>query len=426
MSSYLRALHDHVAAVYDRRCLLFLSAILLFAAPACAIDTSFPLAWSGATGPSDGFLIPDASRSPVELFEEGLTGRARVLYTVPGKKAPNGAYSASLTLYDNGNVLTVRGAGVPAADGSIDAAWTSSGKTPATVRVTLSRLATNPQANVLQGEATVGSRKYPFFLVPEPYSKTSPYAGTPTIPGPGTYNFFVLDSNATIGSGTGFVTIDAAGMAKFAGTLTDGSKVSLAVPVLVGGGKHFLAVAGLAGKGFLGAWAHGDRTQADSDWHGAAITVPAGKPPIGGLSFLVSPLNPVSTGASPLRWSRGQMFLKYDPYFWVQTGEVGFDGRSRFATVDDTPESFNGAGASNVRLKSLVLDSRKGLVKGAITHFFTPAPNGYSGDNLVTYLLSSTLTGALNQKSGIISGRINTKSAGTSSGFFDIIDAASP
>lgn len=426
MSSYLRAPSNFVAAVYVRRCLLFLSATLLFAAPTRAIDASFPLGWSGATGPTNGFLIPDATRSPVEFFEEGLTGRSRVLYTAPGPKAPQGAYSASLTIYDNGSFLTVRGAGVPAADGSIEDTWTSSSKTPATVRVKLSRLATNPQASVLQGEATVGSRKYPFFLVPEPYSKTAPYAGTPAVPGPGTYNFFVLDSNAAIGSGTGFVTIDAAGTAKLAGTLTDGSKISLAAPVLIGGDKHFLAVAGLAGKGFLGAWAHGDRTQADSDWHGAAITVPAGKPAIGGLSFLISSLNPVSSGASPLRWSRGQMFLKYDPYFWVQTGEVAFDGRSRFATVDDRPESFNGAGASNVRLKSLVLDPGKGLVKGNITHYYTPAPNGYSGDNLVTYVLSSTLTGALNQKSGIISGRINTKSAGTSSGFFDIIDAASP
>ncbi len=398
---------------------LFAAALLLVGGRASAFDASFPLAWSGATGATDEFLLPLADRFPAELFEQGLTGRARLLYTAPGTKSPDGAYSASLTLHDNGSVLTVRGSGVPAADGSIDATWTSSGKTPGSVGVKLTRLVTDPQAPLLQGEATVGLRRYPFFLVPEPYSKAVPYAGSSTVPGPGTYSFFIEHPLRATGTGSGFASISAAGMAKFAGTLADGSKVSLSAPILIGGGKHFLAVAGAAGKGgFFGGWAQGDRSQPDSDWHGVATTASAGQSAREGLQFLLSSFNPAAAPFLP--WSRGRMHLEFNPYFFVANGTLAFDGRTRFIAEpradvpNDDSRLLNGANASAVRINALTLDPRKGMVKGLIGHMSGPA------------VLRSTLTGALNQKSGVISGRIAPQTATDNPGFFDITDATFP
>ena len=444
MSSYIlmhRALNSLVAAVYDRRCLskchkhpaddvspsrakrpccssflpflFFFVWLLLFIGRAHAIDASFPAAWSGATGATDGLLLPVSDRSPVELFEQGITGRARVLYVPPGAKAPQGSYSASLTLYDNGSVHTFRGTGVPGADGSIQATWTYSGKTPGSVAVKLSRLPLDPQALILQGEAVVGSRRYPFFLVPEQYSKTVPFTASSAVTGPGVQSFFVQHPTLAVGAGSGFATIGADGTAKFAGILADGSKVSLSAPILVGGGRHFLAAAGVAGKGgFFGGWAHADRTQSESDWRGAALTAAVGQAPREGLDFLLAAFNPAAAPVLP--WTRGLLHAEFNPYFFVATGTVAFDGRSRFAAeprpdvADDDSRFLNGANASGVRINSLTLDPRKGLVKGLIGHLSGPAA------------LRSTLTGALNQKSGVITGRIAPRTATDAPGFFDI------
>jgi hypothetical protein len=398
---------------------LIAAALFLVGSHASALDESFPLAWSGATGATDDFLPPFADRFPVDLFERGITGRARVLYVSPGPKSPDGAYSGSLTIYDNGSVLTFRGSGVPAADGSIEATWTSSGKTPSSVGVKLSRLATGPQALVLQGEATVGLSRYPFFIVPEPYSKTAPYDGSSSVPGPGTYSFFIEHPLLDTGSGSGFATIDSSGMAKFVGTLADGSKISLTAPILIAGGKHILAAAGLAGKGsFFGGWALGDRTQTDSDWRGVAMTASAGPSVHEGLSFLLSYFDPAAAPILP--WSRGLMHLEFNPHFFVANGTVAFDGRTRFTAdpranvADDDSRLLNGANASGVRINALTLDPRKGTVKGLIGHMSGSA------------VFRSTLTGALNQKSGIITGRIAPQTDTDSPGFFDIIDATLP
>jgi hypothetical protein len=393
-----------------------LAATMLSTACAFAqsIGASFPAAWSGAAGSSGALLVPAAGRSPVSLFEQGLAGRLRVLYTAPGGKSPQGAYSGTLTLYDNGSVLTVRGSGVPAADGSIDATWTSSGKSPASVQVRLSRLVTDPQAMLLQGTATVGPRQYPIFLLPESYGKSAPFAGDDSVPGPGNSSFFLVDFLRATGSTTGSVVVDAAGVAKFTGILSDGAKFTATAPVLVGGGRTFLAVAGPAGKGgFLGAWAHADRSQADSDWHGKGLVATGPQRVADELDFRLAGVTAPAAGTSPLPWSKATLHLEFEPYFFVANGTITFDGRSRF-TADpeksgDNARFLNGANGSGVRLNSLSLDARKGLVKGQMTHF---------SDGQV---LAINLNGAVNPKSGVIEGRIAPRSAGQNSGFFDII-----
>lgn len=405
---------------------LLLASLLLCAGRVLALDASIPLAWSGAAGATNSLLLPDANRSPVGLFEQGLTGRVNVLYVLPGKKAPEGAYSGSLTLYDNGSVVTFRGSGTPGPDGSIVASWISSGKTPGTVGIKLARLFTNPQAPFLYGDATIGSRKYPLFIVPQTYSKTAPFAGSSTVPGPGSQNFFVIHPRLATGTGTGFATIGTDGLAKFAGILADGSKVSASAPVLVGGGTHFLALAAPAGKGgFFGAWAHGDRARADSDWRGAAMTAALGKPERQGLQFLVSAVRSSAAGSS-LPWSRGVLHIEFEliqpnetlPQKKLANGTVTFDGRSRLVPDPRTPGDksgiLNGANASGLAVLSLTLDGLKGIAKGKVTYFNGPA------------VLFSSLTGALNYKSGVISGRMAPRSADETPGFFDVQAVDSP
>lgn len=418
------------------RCILrlLLSAMLISGNQARGDDATLPSAWCGVIGPAESVVMPETVESVVSYlanghFTKGLRGAIGIRFSPPKRNASVGAYSATMTIFDGERVVVFRAKGTSeSGDGAIDATWTAKGKPPVTAGLRLARVSRDSQRPFLLGEVTVSSQTYPVLLVPETFSKSSPYDGTgmsdgeavPASGGPGTYNFRLAELFRQYGSGSGWSKVDSLGRAKLAGNLPDGSKFSASVPVLSDGG-HLLAVAALAGKnGFLGAWAIGDLEKADSDWNGRATMAMPGHGTDEEILFALSAFN--RQDGAPLGWSLGEMYLQAPAFaygLFAVNGKVEFNGsrifKARPRYTGDSSGILNGANAAGVKLVSLTLDPRKGLVKGAVSFFNGEVP------------LRSTLAGVLNQKAGVIDGRIlpPSKDSGLLPGYFDIIDAAS-
>jgi hypothetical protein len=362
--------------------------------------------WSGAVGPVGSTMLPDPSRPPVEFFEDGAAGRLSLTLASPTTTAPNGTYTAQLDLYNGTQAFTFRYKGSLKLGGGIQDIWVASGKTPASITISMNRSVMDPEAPFLTGEAVLSGSRYPVFAMPHLFTKKSPLPASVA----GAFAFFLHDQIGSRGTGFGSATITPDGGVKVAGTSSDGSKFTQSSNILYTGGQHFFASAGLVGKtGFIGAWALRDPSFVDSDWsgyarHGQSSTY---------VTRVILSSNAKIAGQSALSWTAGSLHLELNPDFFVANGDVTFDGKSRFTIAGQSSVFLNGANPWGVQLKSLQLNLSTGLATGSVEYYYIPV--------LTSELrVKATLSGALNKKSGEIHGRIQAARNPLLSGPFQV------
>ena len=367
--------------------------------------------WSGAVGPVGSTMLPDPSRPPVEFFEDGAAGRLSLTLASPTTTAPNGTYTAQLDLYNGTQAFTFRYKGSLKPGGGIQDIWVSSGKTPASISISMNRSVMGPEAAFLTGEAVLSGSRYPVFAMPHLFTSKNPLPASVA----GAFAFFLHDQLGSRGTGFGSATITPVGGVKLAGTSGDGSKFTQSSNILYTGGQHFFASAGLVGKtGFIGAWALRDPSFVDSDWsgyarHGQSSTY---------VTRVILSSNTRPAGQSALSWTAGSLHLELNPDFFAANGDVTFDGKSRFTPVGlDYGQSrgiLNGANARGAQHQSLQLKLSTGPATGSVEYYYIPSPTS------IALREKATLSGALNKKSGEIHGRIQAARNPLLSGPFQV------
>lgn len=366
-----------------------------------------PGRWSGAAGVPGATMVPDPSSVPVEFFQEGLAGRLQISISAPSSKAPQGAYTAKLTLRHGNKTLAFRKKGALAADGSISASWSASG---VTTQVALNRSPMAPNAAFLYGTATIDSTSYPIFLLPETFGAKAPL---PTGVHGG-FTLFLHDPALSDGTGFGTASISKTGAVKISAKLSDGTKTTQSSAILLGGSTPFFVTASpIRPTGFLGAWALRDTSPEDCDWNGYALQT--GDP----RRLLLSSFSKPAPNQPAFPSSSAMLDLQLNPDFFAANGQIAFDGKKRFfagSGLSSHQQSaiLDGANPWGVSLLSLTLNPSTGAATGRIEYFFI------SESTSMTRRESANLAGMLNRKSGEIHGFIQARRALSLSGPFQV------
>lgn len=396
-----------------RSWLPLLSVLVLFSQSLAGATTPAPTppplfqgSWIGAAGPSNSFSLPEDF-----LLDswDSVSGALKISFTKPALKTPNGSYSATLSIFDGYATWALKGKGAISGSNTIVGSWTTTAKGAPSCQVNLALSGSDQLC--LTGTALLsgshGIFSYPLFAMPLSFNaKSNP------LPDSGTYTLFLKDPSGVAGTATGSASMTTAGAVRIAGTFTNGKKFSASSTVLSYAGKQFFTLFFSPTKTTaFGAWALKDSSLPDSDWAGPALLGTSSLDLA--LARYTKPLanTPIVSWTSP-----ATLFLSH-PDFLAADGLVSLSSANKLLVNFD---SGSGLGASPFISFSLSLNSANGMVTGSAKY---PNPNPPARPDLFLPPISATITGALNQKSGMILGCVLPKTSNASSGDFDITPA---
>ena len=360
--------------------------------------------YSGAVGELGDILPPllTGTNQPLAPHFLSVNGSLTLTVSSPSPASPDGAYSATLNFFDGTANLVFRGKGNMGPGGILqNATWTTGGRTPRTVAVSLSPLANGAGSQGLAGTALLaGNQTCDVLAGKQIYSaKSNPW--------PVAESLFTMTLPVTddpfAGTGACTVAISSDGVAKIAGRLGDGSAITLSSPVWGATGAPaekilFLATPVANNLGFLGGWL-ARQVVAPGPWVGAGTcALPGFAHPI---APAMSPYAKPAPNSPAVNWPAPATLNIINADFLNLGGNVTINSANKLAV---TPASGNVS-------YSLVLNPATGAVSGQCSYL----PLGTLSPKKAT----ATICGVLDQSTRRIDGLILFSPANT--GILEIV-----
>ena len=343
---------------------------------------------------AEGYL-PDSLDS-----YESFTGSMQLTFAKPSTSLPNGAYTASLSVFHGNQTVQFKSKGALETGGVLtNSTWTNSGKSPVSAQISLQITNDFALNQFASGNITIDSQAYGFFAGKQVFqSKTNPLSAADS----GKATFFLTGFGSEgISADTGVAAIDIApaGTARFAGQLADGSKLTGSFPVLGAAGADNVipfAFSGSRDKSLISGYARRTVSRETFDWSGPA-SWPAPARSTKELTASLARYTPPVKGGSALAWTApANISITSDSFDLIQ-GNATFSPPSRLTAAIQAPG----------RILSLKLNPANGMLTGSLSE-----PNSKK--------VAMTFLGAVNQSyeslssgSGSILGFSTTGSNGT-------------
>jgi hypothetical protein len=341
---------------------------------------------------SVGWLLPpllNGSGQKLAPSLEWTAGSLAITVGLPTSKSPNGTYSAVLNVFDGtaNRLFRVKGNMGPG-NTLQDVTWSTSGKAPVTVVVSLSPLDNGEGSEGLTGSLQIGGQTLDILVGKTAFDKkTNPWPADF-----GTTFTTTLENISTLtGTGVATVVISPVGIAKMITRLGDGTSVTMSSPVWISTGstgeKLLFFYAPLAkNTGYVGGWFAGPDSPADP-WAGSGTWSIPGEE--NSLATLMYPYAKPAAKMSPFTWPGDSAVVQiYNPDFLDLAGDVFFTSPNKFVVVADNP---------NVDMK-LSINAANGAVSGQVSYF--PL------EGTMPKKTNAKLYGVLDQSTGIINGLV--------------------
>jgi hypothetical protein len=352
-----------------------------------------PTSFQGAAGTLREILPLIATpvpNQPLAPHFQSVEGSLSLAISSPTAASPDGAYSAVLNLFHNGahSIFRARGHMGPGRTLS-NVSWSTTGKNPQTVTVSLAPLDNGPGGEGLEGTLTIGDTTHELLLGKQIYDrKTNPW--------PADESWFTMalpDGNdAFAGTASGSASISNTGIAKIAARLGDGTAVTLSVPVWGATGAAsekilFLSAPLAKNLGFLGGWV-ARQEPGPGPWQGRASWSMPAFPAPHALEARMSPYSKPPARTPAVSWPNQAQLSIINPNFISLDGTASISPANKLSVIPN-----NG----NTTI-SLTLNASTGVVSGSCKY--------YPVTGLPTRQSTAKIYAALDQPSASIHGTV--------------------
>jgi hypothetical protein len=310
--------------------------------------------YTGIVGSLAQDFLPDSLDS-----YESFGGALKLTLSKPTAALPNGAYTASLSVFHGNQTLLFKSKGALGANGTLsNSTWTTSGKSPTTATVSWNITYDSALHRFASGNITIGDENYGFFAGKHIFDSSRPLSVADS--GKATC-FLTTFGNEGLSADTGLAALDIspAGTARVAGQLAAGFKITGSFPVLGAvGADYIIPLSFLAPKNqsIISGYTRRSVENMSFDWSGPASWPAPGRSPAE-LTASLARYTPPSRGGAALGWSApANLSLSSDAFDSI-SGEVTLTPPARLAA------SINASGRS----LSLKLNPANGLVTGSLS-----------------------------------------------------------
>lgn len=348
-----------------------------------------PSVYYGAVGSVLPLLLNGSNQNLAPSLQ-WVGGSLAITVGLPSTKSPNGSYSAVLNVFDGTVNRLIRAKGNMGPGSTLqDVIWSTGGKTPITVEVSLAPLDNGDGSEGLAGSLKIADQDLDILVGRQIFDKkTNPW---PVDALGNSFTMALHNVSVLAGTGAGTVVISPLGVAKTVVRLGDGTSVTMSAPVWSATGAPdekilFLHAPLAKNSGYFGGWAVCPNSPTEN-WTGSGTWSLPGEEST--VDVEMYPYTKPAAKASPLSWIGNSAVMQvYNPDFLDLAGDVFFTPPTKFNVVSDNP---------NVSVK-LKIKATTGLVSGQISYF--PL------EGFIPKKTNAKLYGVLDQATGIIHGLV--------------------